>query len=155
MALANEVVVRVGASGFRAEASADGYTFVVDEPTHVGGGGEGPTPYALLVAALGSCVAMTLRMYADRRDWPLEAVRVRLRHGREHGQDCEDCETQRVGIDRIERVIELSGALSAEQRAELLRVADRCPLGQTLTHAVRILSATVARRTEGGSPTAD
>jgi putative redox protein len=149
MALSNEVVVRVGASGFRAEVSTQGHDFLADEPPQAGGGDGGPTPYALLVAALGSCAAMTLRTHADRKGWPLEEVTVRLRHGRTHGQDCDDCESHKVGIDRIERVIELSGPLTDEQRSALLRVADRCPVGQTLTHGVRVLPGTVAQRTRG------
>ena len=140
------MVVRAGASGFRTEILARGHTLIADEPTALGGTDEGPTPYDYLAAALGACTAMTIRMYADRRGWPLEGVTVRLRHSRVHEKDCEDCETQTVGIDQLEREVELSGTLTAEQRAGLLRIADRCPVGQTLTRGIRITPAQAAPR---------
>lgn len=141
MAQANEVVVRAGASGFRTEIAARGHTLVADEPVAVGGTNAGPTPYDYLAAALGSCTAMTVRMYADRRGWPLEGVTVRLRHSRVHEKDCEECEAQPVGIDQIEREVELAGPLTEEQYEGLLRIADRCPVGQTLARGLRITSA--------------
>lgn len=139
MAQPSEVSVRVGASGFRAEISARGHTLVADEPVDVGGTNEGPTPYDYLAAALGSCTAMTIRIYADRRGWPLESVTVRLTHSREHERDCEECEASPVGIDQFTRRIELVGDLTEEQREGLLRIADRCPVGQTLQRGLRIL----------------
>ncbi len=142
--MTDEVTVRVGRSGFRAEISARGHTLVADEPTAQGGSDEGPTPYEYLAAALGACTAMTLRMYADRRGWPLEGVTVRLAHGRVHERDCEDCESDEVGIDRLARTVELEGDLTEEQRAALLRIADRCPVGQTLTRGVRVVPAEAA-----------
>lgn len=135
----NEVEVRVGRSGFRAEISARGHTLVADEPLAFGGTDEGPTPYDYLTAALGACTAMTIRIYADRRGWPLEGVTVRLMHSRVHEKDCERCDAQVVGIDQISRRIELLGELTDEQRAGLLRVADRCPVGQTLTRGIRVV----------------
>lgn len=143
MAQPNEVAVRVGQSGFRAEISARGHTMVADEPLALGGTGEGPTPYDYLAAALGSCTAMTIRMYADRRGWALEEVTVRLTHSREHEKDCEHCESEKVGIDQLSRSIELVGDLTEEERAGLLRIADRCPVGQTLARGVRIVPAPV------------
>lgn len=143
----NEVEVRVGRSGFRTEISARGHTLVADEPLTFGGTDEGPTPYDYLTAALGACTAMTIRMYADRRGWPLEGVTVRLMHSRVHEKDCEHCEAQSVGIDQISRRIELSGELTEEQRAGLLRIADRCPVGQTLARGVRV----VALESESGT----
>ncbi|HEX6927534.1 MAG TPA: OsmC family protein [Longimicrobiaceae bacterium] len=139
MAQPSEVSVRVGASGFRAEISARGHTLVADEPVDVGGTNEGPTPYDYLAAALGSCTAMTIRIYADRRGWPLQSVTVRLTHSREHERDCEECEASPVGIDQFTRKIELVGDLTEEQREGLLRIADRCPVGQTLQRGLRIL----------------
>lgn len=141
MAQANEVVIRTGASGFRTEIAASGHTLVADEPAALGGTGEGPTPYDYLAAALGACMAMTIRLFASRRGWPLEQVTVRLRHSRVHETDCEDCETHEVGIDQFERDVELSGSLTPEQHLGLLRIADRCPVGQTLARGVRIVSA--------------
>jgi putative redox protein len=84
---------------------------------------------------------MTIRMYADRRGWPLDGVTVRLKHSRVHEKDCENCESEKVGIDQLSRVIEFSGDLTEEQRAGLIRIADRCPVGQTLTRGVRIVPA--------------
>jgi putative redox protein len=141
MTHANEVSVRVGESGFRAEIAAGGHTMIADEPASLGGTDGGPSPYDYLAAALGACTAMTIRMYADRRGWPLDGVTVRLKHSRVHEKDCENCETEKVGIDQLSRVIEFSGDLTEEQRAGLLRIADRCPVGQTLTRGVRIVPA--------------
>jgi putative redox protein len=136
----NEVEVRLGASGFRAEISARGHTLVADEPLAFGGTDEGPTPYDYLTAALGACTAMTIRIFADRRGWPLEGVTVRLIHSRIHEKDCERCDVQAVGIDQISRRIELSGALTEEQRAGLLRIAERCPVEQTLARGIRVVT---------------
>lgn len=136
---ADEVVVRVGARGYTARVSAAGHEIVADEPVSLGGGGAGPSPYDLLLAALGSCIAMTARMYADRKGWALESVTVRLRHGRVHAADCAECETREGKIDQIERRVEFEGALSAEQRARLLDIAGKCPVHRTLTSEIRIV----------------
>lgn len=136
-----EIVVRTGAAGFRTEIVARGHTLVADEPIALGGTDEGPTPYDLLAAALGACTAMTIRFYADRRGWSLDDVTVRLRHSRVHEKDCEECETHEVGIDQLEREVELRGALTPEQRLGLLRIADRCPVGQTLARGMRVVPA--------------
>jgi putative redox protein len=141
MAQPNEVAVRIGASGYRAEVSAGRHTLIADEPIAVGGTDQGPTPYDYLAAALGTCTAMTIRMYADRRGWPLEGVTVRLTHSRLHAQDCQQCDAEDVGMDMLTRSIELSGELTEEQRARLQRVADRCPVGQTLARGVSVVAA--------------
>ena len=133
------MVVRTKANGFRTEIVARGHTLVADEPAGLGGTDAGPTPYDYLTAALGACTAMTIQLYAARRGWPLEDVIVRLRHSRVHENDCENCERHDVGIDQIERDIELSGSLTPEQRMGLLRIADRCPVGQTLARGVRVV----------------
>ncbi len=132
------VTASVGASGFRTELRAGGHTFTADEPHDVGGTDTGPTPYDYLLAALSGCMAMTLRMYADRKKWPLEGVRVGIRSALAHEKDCEACETEDVGYKRIERRIELSGPLSEEQRERLLQIADRCPVKQTLERRLQI-----------------
>ena len=139
MARSGDVVVRTKANGFRTEIVARGHTLVADEPAGLGGTDAGPTPYDYLTAALGACTAMTIQLYAARRGWPLEDVIVRLRHSRVHENDCENCERHDVGIDQIERDIELSGTLTAEQHIGLLRIADRCPVGQTLARGVRVV----------------
>jgi putative redox protein len=103
-----------------------------DEPAAVGGADGGPSPYELLLMALGACTAMTLRMYAQRKQLGLERVIVRLKHSKVHAQDCVDCETQPVRLDRIDRQIELLGPLDAAQRARLLEIANKCPVHRTL-----------------------
>jgi uncharacterized OsmC-like protein/fermentation-respiration switch protein FrsA (DUF1100 family) len=126
------------------EITAGAHRFLADEPLAAGGGDSGPNPYDLLLAALGACTAMTLRLYAERKALPLDRVTVRLRHGRIHAADCETCETREGMIDRIERAIALEGALDAAQRARLLEIADKCPVHRTLTSEVDI------RTTEDG-----
>ena len=98
----------------------------------------GPGPYELLLAALGSCTSVTIAMYARRKHWPLETIRVRLRHSKVHATDCADCDTQVAKLDRIERDIELVGALDDEQRARLMEIADKCPVHRTLTSDIDI-----------------
>jgi len=114
------------------------HSLVADEPLAAGGTDQGPTPFDLLVAALGACTSMTLRMYADRKQWPLEAATVRLKHAKIHAADCETCETREGMLDRIEREIELEGPLDSDQKQRLLQIADRCPVHKTLTSAVEI-----------------
>ena len=134
------VVARTG-EGLCTELEAGGHTLVADEPESLGGTDEGPTPYDYLLAALGGCTAMTLRMYADRKGWPLEAVTVRLSQERIHAKDCGECETEEGRIDRIEREIELEGPLDDKQRRRLLEIADMCPVHRTLTTEVLIENA--------------
>jgi putative redox protein len=134
------VSAHVGPTGFRAELLARGHALVADEPVSLGGTDAGPTPYEILLSALGSCTAMTLRMYADRKSYPLESVTVQLRSARAHEPDCENCATEKVGISRVERRIELAGPITDEQRERLLQVADRCPVKQTLERGFKIES---------------
>jgi putative redox protein len=114
------------------------HVLAADEPVDAGGNDTGPNPYDYLLAALGACTAMTLRMYARRKNWPLAKVRVRLQHDKIHAKDCADCETKVGMVDRIERTIELDGPLSDEQRQRLLEMAGHCPVHRTLTSEVRI-----------------
>lgn len=139
MGQSDEIVVRTTAAGFRTEINVGGHTLIADEPTSLGGTGDGPTPYDYLAAALGACTSMTIWLYANRRGWALKEITVRLRHSRVHERDCEDCETDEVGIDRLERDVELSGHLTPEQRLGLLRLADRCPVAQTLARGIRVV----------------
>ncbi|MEM7410471.1 MAG: alpha/beta fold hydrolase [Myxococcota bacterium] len=110
-----------------------------DEPPSVGGDDSGPTPYGLLSAALGACTTMTMRMYADRKKWPLERVSVSVRHAKIHAKDCESCETETGKVDRFERALRIEGpSLSDDQRARLVEIADRCPVHRTLHSEVEI-----------------
>lgn len=135
-----QVVVRTGDDGFTTEVKAGRHSFLADEPSSVGGKDLGPTPYDLLIASLGACTSMTLRMYADRKGWLLEEVRVHLDHGKVHEQDCENCENENAKIDQIEREIELFGDLNDEQRQKLLEIADKCPVHRTLHGEIRVIT---------------
>ncbi|MEM9066881.1 MAG: bifunctional alpha/beta hydrolase/OsmC family protein [Myxococcota bacterium] len=132
-----EVIVE-GREGFTQQVRARTHQVIADEPTRMGGADLGPSPYELLLAALGTCTSMTLRMYADRKEWPLEAVRVSLRHGREHAKDCEECTKKTGHIDVLTRTIEIVGDLTEEQRARMMEIADRCPVHRTLENEIRI-----------------
>jgi putative redox protein len=117
----------------------DGRTLVTDEPVALGGDGAGADPYALLLAALGSCVSMTVTLYARRKGWPLERVSVRLRQQRVHAKDCAECaQTSEGYVHRIERAVTLEGELSDEQRARLMEIAHKCPVHRTLTSEIVI-----------------
>jgi putative redox protein len=132
------ITARTGRGGFLTEILANRHSLVADEPVQAGGTDLGPTPFDLLVAALGACTSMTLRMYADRKGWPLEAATVRLQHEKIHAAECEACETREGLLDRIEREIEIEGPLDHDQKQRLLQIADRCPVHRTLTSEVEI-----------------
>jgi putative redox protein len=133
-------VAETGTGTYTQQITVGLHQLVADEPRPVGDD-TGPTPYDLLLAALGACTSMTVRMYADRKDWPLERVRVTLRHSRIHAKDCLDCETSSGWIDHIDRDVELSGDLDDMQRQRLLHIAERCPVHQTLTSEVHIATS--------------
>jgi len=132
------VIVRGAADGFAQEITAGAHHLRSDEPASVGGTDSGPTPYDLLLAALGSCTSMTISMYARRKVWPLERVTVSLRHSRVHAEDCAACETHEAKLTVIDRNIALDGPLSEGQRARLLEVANRCPVHLTLSSKMEI-----------------
>jgi putative redox protein len=132
-----EVIVH-SLSNLRHEIDAGAHTFYADEPTDAGGDDSGPTPYDLLLGALGTCTSMTLLMYARRKGWPLEDVEVRLSHQRDYARDCAECETTPAQIDQIERRITLKGSLDQAQRARLLEIAEKCPVHRTLTGTIRV-----------------
>ena len=128
-----EVIVRGGAVEFAQEITIGPHRLAGDEPIDAG-----PNPYDFLLASLGSCTSMTVALYARRKEWPLEAVTVRLRHTRIHAVDCAECETREGMIDRIELSLELAGPLTEAQRAGLLEIAGRCPVHRTLTSEIDI-----------------
>ena len=116
-----------------------GHVLVTDEPLSAGGEDTGPDPYTLLLAALGSCISMTVTLYARRKAWPLESVTVRLREQRVHARDCIECQTKSDSfIHRIERAISFVGALTDEQRTRLAEIAHKCPVHRTLTSEIVI-----------------
>jgi len=134
------VEIKGAASGFAQDITIGPHHLRGDEPAAVGGTDTGPTPYELLLAALGTCKSMTAAMYARRKQWPLESVTVRLHHAKIHAKDCEDCETKEGKLDRIECELTFTGPLSEEQRAQLESIANRCPVHRTLTSEIKIVS---------------
>jgi putative redox protein len=137
------VIVHGTASGFAQEIQIGSHELYADEPTSYGGTDTGPSPYELLLAALGSCTSMTIGFYARKRRWPLEKIIVSLRHSKIHAIDCEECETKEGKIDRIELDVQLTGSLTDEQRAKLMEIAGKCPVHQTLTSEINIKSRLV------------
>jgi putative redox protein len=131
-------VVVESSTGLRQEITVRGHTIVTDEPKSDGGTDDGPSPYDLLLSALGSCTSMTILLYARRKRWPVEHVRVELDHSRAHITDCEDCEEQDVKLDYFRMRIAVRGPLDEAQRARLEEIARRCPIHQTLIGTIRI-----------------
>jgi len=129
-----------GTGAFAVSIQAGRHALVGDEPIAFGGNDLGPSPYELLLAALGECTVMTLRMYARQKQWPLENAHVTLSHGKVHAADCQDCETKAGKVDRIERLIELDGPLDDAQRARLMEIADKCPVHRTLHSEVQVVT---------------
>ena len=133
-----DIVVRGDARSFKQEIAAGRHRLVADEPVSAGGGDAGPDPYDYLLASLGVCTSMTVGLYARRKQFPLENIKVSLWHSRIHAKDCEECETRDGMVDRIDVEVELTGALSAEQHAKLMDIAAKCPVHRTLTSEINI-----------------
>ncbi len=132
------VVTGAGEGNFPQLISAHGHRLRADEPVESGGTDTGPGPYDFLLAGLGACTAMTLRLYAERKKWPLENAHVTLRHGKIHAEDCAECETRSGMLDRIERMVRLEGPLDGKQKRRLMEIADKCPVHRTMTSEIRI-----------------
>ena len=133
------VLVRETHGGkFQQEILTGPHRLLADEPVKLGGLDSGPGPYDLLLAGLGACTSMTIRLYAEFKKMPLENVSVRLSHGKIHAKDCETCETKVSMVDRIDRAITLEGPLDAEQRQRLMEIADKCPVHRTLKSEIDI-----------------
>lgn len=144
MNIPQEVVVSETGNGqFTQKIVIGSHVLIADEPIINGGKDTGPSPYDFLLAALGSCTSMTLRMYAKLKKFPLEQVIVRLKHEKIHVEDCIGCENNNSKIDHIERLIELEGTLTQEQRTQLLEIANKCPVHRTLTSKIIITTELV------------
>ena len=133
-----EILVSEHDQKFMLDVYSDTHQWMADEPTRVGGKNAGPDPYEHLLAAVGTCTSMTLRMYAARKKWPLDNAEVTLRHSREHKDDCEGCDEQSMKLEVIDRDIKLHGELSDEQRTRLMEIADKCPVHKTLSGSLQI-----------------
>lgn len=136
--MSRRIYVATMRSPYVEEILVGSHKLLADEPIEAGGADAGPGPYELLLAALGTCTCITVRMYAERKHWPLDAVHVALTHAKVHSEDCVACETEVRKLDRIELEISLEGALSGEQRQRLLEVAGKCPVHRTLTSKIEI-----------------
>ena len=140
--MASDVVVRsIPGERYTQEVDAGKHALLGDEPEAFGGSDRGPGPYDYLLAALGTCTSITLRMYAERKGWPLESVEVRLSHTRIHARDCEDCETEDGMLHEIQSKVRLEGDLEESQRKRLLEIATRCPVHRTLSSEIKIRTA--------------
>jgi uncharacterized OsmC-like protein/alpha-beta hydrolase superfamily lysophospholipase len=137
----DHVVVReTRNSKFQQTVTVGPHHLLADEPVAAGGEDSGPGPYDLVLAGLGACTSMTMRMYAERKSLPLERVTVTLKHGKIHAEDCAECETKAGMLDQFDRDIRMEGALDAEQRKKLMEIADKCPVHRTLTSEIRIVT---------------
>ncbi|WP_213290346.1 bifunctional alpha/beta hydrolase/OsmC family protein [Bradyrhizobium sp. sGM-13] len=136
----NVVVRETRNSKFQQVVAIGPHQMVADEPVAVGGEDSGPGPYDFLLAGLGACTSMTMRMYADRKSLPLDRVTVTLKHSKIHAADCAECETREGMLDQIDRVISIEGTLDADQRTRLMEIADKCPVHRTLTSKIRIVT---------------
>lgn len=135
------IVAEIDPNGLSQHLLDGRHRLLADEPKEKGGEDAGPDPYTLLLMSLGACTAMTLRLYARRKQWPLKHVSVRLSHARIHAEDCADCETKAGLLDRIAVSVTLMGPLDSAQRARLLQIAEQCPVHRTLTSEVKIVTA--------------
>jgi putative redox protein len=132
------VVVCGSARNFLQEISSGNHQFRADEPVAMGGGDAAPDPYDYLMASLGACTSMMVGLHARNRSWPLKKIVVSIRHSRIHARDCEECLTEDGMVDRIDVGIELTGPLTFEQRADLMRIAENCPIHRALTGEINV-----------------
>jgi len=133
----HQVTANIDRSNYKTILSNGRHQVIADEPVPYGTD-EGADPYSLLLMALGSCVAITIRMYADRKKWDLEDVKVELSQERVHSKDCNDCESTQGFVHVIQKKVKLSGNLDDKQRARLMEIADRCPVNKTLLNEIKI-----------------
>ena len=138
------VTVKFGPLRYAQNISVGSHVFQSDEPTDIGGNDAGPEAHELLMAALGACANITVQMYAERKQWPLQGVQISLSHARVHAEDCAQCDTKAGMVDRIEVEISFTGDLSEEQQRRLLEIADKCPVHRTLVSQTQIDTKLVA-----------
>lgn len=130
----------LGDQNYKTVMTAGPHELIADEPEDVGGKDEGPDPYDYLLMALGSCSVITMKMYANRKEWPVEDIYIEMRHNKTHAEDCEDCDDPKARIDKIEKDIIVEGDLSEEQLERLLEISKKCPVHKTLLSDVEIVS---------------
>ena len=138
--MTRNILVNSGLSAYVQDISIGPHQLLADEPAEAGGADAGPNPYELVMAGLGACTSMTVRMYAERRNWPLEKVQVELTFSRIHAVDCDDCSRKKGIVNRIEKRITFIGDLSEVQRQRLLHVANSCPVHRVLSRTIEITS---------------
>lgn len=136
----SRVYVKSAAAPYTHEITARSHHWAADEPRESDGQDQGPTPYELLLSALGSCTAITAQMYARRKDWPLESIEVELEQNRIHAEDCEDCDQKEGMVLEIQMTLKLTGYLTEEQEERILEIANRCPVKKSLEHEIKIRS---------------
>jgi len=146
--MSRDVLVNGDQVRYAQKISVGHHLLQADEPIEAGGLDAGPDPYELLLAALGSCISITLRMYADRKQWPLEDVEVRLTYGKIHADDCTTCDGELKLIDAIEVQLSLVGDLSEAQRRRLMEISERCPVHRTLSSPIQIRTRPTSQRSE-------
>ncbi len=135
------VHVHLGDQNYTTILTAGSHEVIADEPVDAGGQNKGPDPYDHLLMALGSCTAITLRMYAERKEWPVEDIYVELRYFKDHAEDCIDCDEKSAKIDKIEKELIIKGNLDQQQLDRLLDIADKCPVNRTLKGSIEMKSA--------------
>lgn len=137
-----QVIAKIDRAKYKTLVAARNHELIADEPVPFGQD-LGPNPYDFLLIALGACVTMTLRMYADRKGWDLEEVEVHLEQSRVHAKDCKDCESQNGYVHVIEKKLKFIGDLTEEQTQRLLEISDKCPVNKTLTGEIIITTKTL------------
>ena len=147
--MSRHVLVKGGQVRYPQKISVGNHLLQGDEPVEGGGLDAGPDPYELLLAALGACISITLRMYADRKQWPLEDVEVLLAYGRVHAGDCATCDGELKLIDAVEVRLSVVGDLSEAQRRRLMEIAEKCPVHRTLTSPIQILTSLAPETSDG------
>jgi len=136
----HQVAVRIQGKGYTTEVKAKEHSFLADEPISVGGNNFGPTPYDLLLASLGACTAMTLKMYIDRKEWTVSEIKVHLNHSKDYATDSSNAQNSDEKIDFIDRTIEIKGELTEQQKEKLLSIADKCPVHKTLDSETKVMT---------------